>query len=385
MKVIKPNHFLKTYINIECKYKLLVKEKAMTYYFLFFVSSFFALLGNSKYRNLFFAVLIVILTLFAGTRLNIDNDYGMYFKKFRYIENNVKDFLESFNKFEWCMYVFPHFFILFINNKVQVARFTILLFAFLGVSIKLIAIRKYAQFFFLSVILYTSNLYLMQEMTTIRAGVAAAIFLWSIGDLQDKNYKVFFAKLLTCFFFHNTSIVFVIVFALVQVKINIKYMYTAIVVSFISALLKINFLTLLLLDKIFPRVAVYIQIMEWMKEDKTNIFNFRILFALSIVLLFAVFYQKLKEIKYFDILFRLHIISICLFLLLSTSAQVFSVRTFELLSVVQILLYPMILFIFPPKSKFIGWFIIIAYSLLQIVYLVDVVDIYKPYKSWFFD
>ncbi|MDF2553889.1 MAG: hypothetical protein K0R36_1996 [Chryseobacterium sp.] len=355
----------------------------MTYYLLFFVTSFFALLGNSKYRNLFFVVLIVILTIFAGTRLNIDNDYTMYFKKFRYIENNVKDFLNSENKFEWCMYIFPHFFILFFSNKVQVARFSILLFAVFGVSIKLIAIRKYAQFFFLSVILYTSNLFLMHEMTTIRAGVAAAIFLWSIGDLEDKNYKVFFTKLLLCFFFHSSSIVLIVAWLLLQIKINIRFLYVAIAVSFLSAILKINFLTLLLLDKVFPRVAVYLEMMEWMKEKETNIFSFRLLFALAFVILFAFFYQKLKEIKYFDILFRLHIISICLFFLLSTSAQVFSIRTFELLSVVQILLYPMIIFIFEPKSKFIGWLVIIAFSILQIVYLVDFADIYKPYKSWF--
>lgn len=357
----------------------------MTYYLLFFITSFFALLGNSKYRNMFFSILIIILSIFAGTRLNIDNDYTMYFKKFKYIENNVEDFLNSENKFEWCMYIFPHFFILFFNSKVQVARFSILLFAVLGVSIKLIAIRKYAEFFFLSVILYTSNLFLMHEMTTIRAGVASAIFLWSIGDLEDKNYKVFFTKLLLCFFFHSSSIVFILAWLLSQIKINIKFLYVAIAISLLSAILKINFLTLLLLDKIFPRVAVYIEMMEWMKEKETNIFSFRLLFALAFVVLFGFFYKRLKEVKYFDILFRLHIISICLFFLLSSSAQVFSIRTFELLSVVQILLYPMIVFIFDPKSKFIGWLIIISISILQIVYLIDFTDIYKPYKSWLLD
>lgn len=355
----------------------------MTYYLLFFVTSFFALLGNSKYRNVFFIILIFILAVFAGTRLNIDNDYMMYFKKFRYIEDNVKDFLNNDITFEWCVYVLPHFFLLFISNKVQVARITILLFATLGVSIKLIAIRKYAHFFFLSIILYTSNLFLMHEMTTIRAGVASAIFLWSIGDLEDKNYTVFFTKILLCFFFHSSSIVIVLACLIVQTKLKIKYFYIAIVTSFIAAVLKINFLTLLFLDKIFPRVAIYIKMMEWMKEDDTNIFNFRILFALAIVLLFALFYEKLKEIKYFVLLFKFHIISICFFLLLSTSAKVFSVRTFELLSIVQILLYPMIIFVFHPKSRFIGWFIIIAYSIFQIIYLIDIVDIYKPYKSWF--
>jgi len=356
----------------------------MTYYVMFFVTSICALFGNFKNRNLALVILIIILALFAGTRLDIDNDYHMYFKLFQYIDKNTKDFNNREVPLEWCVYVFPHFFKLLFTNKIEIARFTILLFAILGVSIKLIAIRKYSNFFFLSVILYVSNLFLMQEMTTIRAGVASAIFLWSIGDIEEKKNKEFFLKILVCFFFHSSSVVFIIAWLLLQAKINIKYLYSAIAFSFISAIFKINILTLLFLDKIFPRVEIYIKMMEWMKEDKTNIYNFRILFALGMVIVFGLFYKKLKEIKYFDILFRIHIISICIFLLLSTSAQVFSIRTFEVLAVVQILLYPMIIYIFKPNLRYIGWTVIIAFSFLQIIYLIDLVDIYKPYKSWFF-
>lgn len=357
----------------------------MTYYVMFFITSICALLGNSKNRNLALIILIVILTLFAGTRLDIDNDYHMYFKLFQYVEKNTKDFNNREVPLEWCVYVFPHFFKLLFTNKIEVARFTILLFAILGVSIKLTAIKKYSNFFFLSVILYVSNLFIMQEMTTIRAGVASAIFLLSIGDIEEKKDKNFLIKILLCFFFHSSSIIFIIIWLLLKAKINIKYLYVAIGFSFVSAILKINILTLLFLDKIFPRVEIYIKMMEWMKEDETNIYNFRILFALGMVVLFGLFYKKLKEIKYFDILYRIHIISICLFFLLSTSAQVFSIRTFEVLAVVQILLYPMIIYIFKPNLMYIGWIIIIAFSLLQIIYLIDVVDIYKPYKSWFFN
>ncbi|MDF2832900.1 EpsG family protein [Chryseobacterium indoltheticum] len=356
----------------------------MGYYLVFFITSVFALIGNYKFKNIIIAVLAICLILFAGTRLNIDNDYSMYFKYFRYIENNIKDFQNSDVSVEWCVYFFPHFFDLFLTSKVEIARATFLLFAAFGVGIKLYAIGKYADFFFLSIILYVSNLFLMQEMTTIRAGIASAIFLLSIKDIEEKKHKNFIIKILFCFFFHSTSILLVITWLLLQIKINIKYFYIAILISFASAIFKINFLTLLFLDKIFPRVEVYIKMMEWMREDKTNIYNFRILFALGIVIILGLFYNKLKEIKYFDVLFRIHLISICFFFLLSTSAQVFSIRTFELLSVIQILLYPMIVYIFPSKLKFIGWTIIIAFSLLQIVYLINVVDIYKSYKSWFF-
>lgn len=355
----------------------------MMYYLMFIITSTLAFIGTFKFKNIVAVIIFILLAIFAGTRLDIDNDYFFYYKLFRYTPDNVKDFLNGDNKMEWCMYVFPRLFSVFLESKVEVARASFLLFAILGVGIKMIAIKKNSSVFFLSIILYVSYLFLMQEMTTIRVGVASAIFLWSIPDFENKNYKVFFIKLLLCFFFHSTSIVLVLAWLVLHLKISIKYLYIAIIISFISAMLKINFLTLFLLDRIFPRVAVYIQMMEWMREKDTNIFSFRLLFALGIVIVFGVFYQKLKEIKYFEILFKLHLISICFFLLLSTSAQVFSIRTFELFSVIQILLYPMIIFIFEPSLKFIGWLIIIAFSILQIVYLIDVVDIYKQYKSWF--
>lgn len=354
------------------------------YYYLFLIVGLIALSSYSVNKKVVTIVISIILILFAGTRLDIDEDYHMYFKNFQYVENSVKKFQTRDIPIEWCVYVLPHFFALFLTKKLAIVRATFLIFAFLGVSIKLIAIKKYANIFFLSIILYISNLFLMQEMTTIRAGIASAIFLWSIGDIEEKNYKTFFAKIFTSFFFHSSSIVFIIVWVLLKVKIKIQYLYIAIIISLASALFKINILTVLFLDKIFPRVGVYIKMMEWMKEDDTNIYNFRILFALALVITFGLFYKKLQEIKYFDILFRIHIISICIFFLLSTSAQVFSIRTFELLAITQILLYPMIVHIFNPKSKYIGWIIIIAFSLLQIIYLIDLVDIYKPYKSWFF-
>ena len=355
----------------------------MAYYIVFFISALLSLIFDKKGRIVILILLIFILTFFAGTRLDIDKDYRMYYKIFSYIEDSLKDFNNREVSLEYNMYFFPHFFEMFTSNKTTMIRSIFFAFAFLGVTTKLIAIKKYSQFFFLSVISYMSYLYFMMEMTTIRAGVAAGFFLLSLNALEEKKNKEFLIYLAVCFFFHNSSVLFVLPWIFYRVKMHIKYYYLLIFISFLSAVLKINVLTLLFLDRIFPRVEGYIKAMEWMKEEDANIFNFKTLFALLMVFLFSLNYRKLKEVKYFDLLFKTHIISICLFFFMSASAQVFSIRSFELLSVVQIILYPMIIHIFPQKMKIFGWCLIFLFSLIQLYFIISVAEIYESYKSWF--
>ena len=354
------------------------------YYLIYLIASVFSLVGNFKHKTFFLDYLIIILALFAGTRLDIDKDYFMYYKSLLYMDDNLKAFKRREISLEYSMYFFPKFFELFTIDKITVVRSVFLSFAFLGVSTKLIAIRKYSDFFFLSVILYVSYLFFMMEMTTIRAGVAAGIFLLSIKALDEKNDKHFFIFIAFCFFFHSSSILFVLPWVLFKLKIKLKYYYISIFVSLLIALAKVNILTLLFLDRIFPRVEGYIKAMEWMKEDNANIFSFRAVFALLMIVLFSIYYKKIKDVKYFDVLFKMHLISISLFFVLSTSAQVFSIRTFEMFSVVQILLYPMIVNVLHPKFKLAGWLLIIAFSLVQLYFIISVAEIYKPYKSWLF-
>ncbi len=356
----------------------------MGYYLVLFFSSFCSLFSkNIKEKQAISILLIIFLGIIAGTRSD-SPDFVMYYDIFHYKDDTIKHFKERDIPLEWCMYIIPNFYSFILDNKESIIKCCFLTFAFLGVGTKIIAIKKYAAFFTLSIMLYVSNLFIMMEMTTIRAGVAAGIFMLSLSDLKDNDNKNFFIKLLFCFFFHNSSAVYIIPWLLLKFKINIKYYYFALIFSFIMIVLKMNIIHILFLDRIFPRIELYLKMMEWQKNEGTNIFNFRALFALTIVIIMGIYYKKLKDLKYFDILFKIHIISICIFFLLSVSTETFSIRTFEMFSVVQILLYPMIVNLFNKKNQFIGWVIIILFSLLQIYYLIDVADIYKPYKSWLF-
>ncbi|WP_370895461.1 EpsG family protein [Chryseobacterium gossypii] len=355
----------------------------MAYYIVFVFSGVLSFIADFKYKKALCIVLAIGLSIFAGTRFGIDSDYYMYLKSMRYIERDIPDFAGREVPLEWCMFVIPHFFKLFFNNNIEVAKASFLLFATLGVSFKITAIAKYSEFIFLSVLLYIGNLYLMQEMTTIRAGVAAGIFLLSIKNIEDREYVPFFVKLLLCFFFHSSSILFLLPWLLFTLNVNIKYYYILVAISIFLLVFNINLLTVLMLDRIFPRIKLYMEMMEWMKEDSVNIFNFKMLFGIFMLGVFSIFYTKMKNIRFFDLLFKIHIISVSLFLILSVSgAQVFSTRTFEMYSVIQIILYPMLIHIFPAKLKIVGWIIILIFSCIQVYYLVEVADIFKEYNSW---
>ncbi|RNA61688.1 EpsG family protein [Chryseobacterium nematophagum] len=355
----------------------------MVYYIIFIFSGILSFVAELKYKKIICIILAIILSLFAGSRIGIDRDYYLYLKNFRYVEPTFSVFLEK-NHLEWCMFFIPDFFRQFYNSNMDVAKACFVFFATLGVSLKIIAIEKYSEYIFLSVILYFGNLFLMHEMTTIRAGIAAGFFLLSIKNIEQKEHLQFFIKLLLCFFFHSSSVLYILPWMFYTFRVPIKYYYYTIIISIVLVVLNINLITILMLDKIFPKVEYYIKAMEWMKDGKVNILNFKMLFAMIIVAIFSMFYSTLKErFIYFDLLFKIHIISICLFLILSVSgAQVFSTRAFEMYSVVQILLYPMIVHIFPDKMKIIGWALIIVFSCIQTFYLIDVADIFKAYDSW---
>lgn len=352
----------------------------MSYYLLFIFASFISLFENR--RKLLSVVLIVVLALFAGSRYYIDSDYSLYYNYFIYTEKSAVDFMNRPLALEWCMYFFPNLFRFFFDHRQSVAFASFMLFAFLGVGFKIAAIQKYSEFFFLSVILYVSNLFFIMEMTTIRAGVAAGIFLFGLQYLEKRQHWKFLITLLCCLFFHSSGIVYVLVWALITARTKLKYYYIILAASVGIMILKVNILSLLLLDRVFPRVKIYFEIMQWQKEKSVNIFNFRVLFALVIIVSFMGFYRKLKNKPYFDLLFKTHLLSVSLFFAFSNLSQVFSLRTFDMFSVVQILLYPMFIYIFSPALKIWGWVIIILFSMLQIYYFVEVSEIFKVYRSW---
>lgn len=333
---------------------------------------------ESRYLKIVALVLTFILVVFAGTRLEIAPDYQMYYYGF-YDAVKYEFFLRDQPTFEYCMYVIPNLVFLFFKNYFVQVSFIV--FAVLGVSSKMIVIKK-ADFFILSFFLYFTNLYFIQEMITIRAGIASGIFFLSIKDLENEDDRSFFLKFFIALLFHYSSIIFLLVWFCL--RFNIKYYITGLCLSFVFIFFKLNILTLLFLDRLFPKVQIYLDILESEGQEDINLFNFRIIFAILVSVFFFISYNKLEEKKLFVVLFKTHLISLILFFILSTTAITFSLRAYELLSVVQILLYPMTLLLLQGSYKYIGYGVIFCFCFVQFFYMTESSKLFIDYNSWIF-
>ena len=153
-------------------------------------------------------------------------------------------------------------------------------------------------------------------------------------------------------------------------------------ISFVVVVLKMNILTLLGLNLVFPKIQIYLILLEKLEGAPVNIFNFRVLFSIAIMFLFLIKFKLLKENKLFIILFKIHILSLVVFFMLSPTAMVFSLRAFDMLSVVQILLYPYIIYLF--REKFIGYLILFTICGVNLFYIFQVSGWFRSYSSWIF-
>jgi len=350
------------------------------YIVIFFAAVFIGILSFGSIRQYTAAkiFLVFLLAIFAGTRAEgIDNDYFEYARLFLLYE----DFsLEGLAEKEISFFLIPGIGSFFFSNQ-GIVYFSFLTFAFLAIALKLRAFSR--EHFFLNLSLYCSYWFFTQDMTTIRAGVACGIFMLAISDLYKEKYNAYLFKVILALLFHYSSILFLITYFLLRFRVKLMYYYLMLCVSFGVVVLKMNVLTLLGLNVVFPKVQIYLDLLEKVDGEPVNIFNFRILLSIVITILFWLKFTILKDNKMFMILFKIHILSLVVFFMLSPTAMVFSLRTYDMLSVVQILLYPYILYLV--KEKFIGYLIIFAICGVNLFYVFQISGWFKDYSSWIFN
>ncbi|KQS93201.1 EpsG family protein [Chryseobacterium sp. Leaf394] len=332
-----------------------------------------SLFRNRKNIGLITFLLIVILGIFAGTRNSrIDNDYFIYTNLFS--ESTTSKSLGD----EPTVTVITIFSKFLVENYVRLA---FVIYAFIAVYFKLSSVKAYL-FSTLAIMLYVSNLFLVQEMTTIRAGVASGILLWMTPDLINKNNKAVLFKIFLATMFHNSSILFLSIYFVNRYDVKFKYMFFILGLSLLTPILNLNFISILRLDSIFWKAKVYLDVKKY-EDVQLNIFNFKIIISMFYL---AVLYWFRKKIKYngFEIFLKIHILSLVFFFLFSTTGLTFSLRTYELISIIQIVLYPLIILCFNDRFKIFGYIIVISTIFVFFYYNIFMAKILKEYSSWLF-
>ena len=216
------------------------------------------------------------------------------------------------------------------------------IYALLGVSLKLVGINKLSDLKFQVLFLYVCKLYLLNELTQIRAGVAIGLIFISIYYLQKDKYWQFFGFVALATFFHLSSMMMFFLPLFQRFRANAKVWGVIFLLCVISNVCEFDFFSL---TKCIPsdyyqsKLAVY---MRFQQDTNVELNYFSTYFILQniVILLCFVFREGMeKESKYLNIILNMCCLSSCCFVLLGSMAAV-AMRVSEMLNGVIIILIP---------------------------------------------
>lgn len=245
-------------------------------------------------------------------------------------------------------------------------RAVFILFAILGVSLKISAIRKYSIFPLLSILIYFSHFFLLHEMTQIRAGVAVAILMLTIGDIYYRRKYTFLLKVICASLFHYSALIFLVAYFFDPLHINIRRYFVYLVLSVVLAATKmVNILTFIpFLSSFSRKIQIYETLNNIGEMNQISLFTITSVSYIAIILLLMRNIKNIQEKYMFGtIVFKLYYFCLIFFYLFSSIA-VFSMRISELFAAFSIFAIPMIILCF--KSRTVSFLLVILLSLLYL-------------------
>lgn len=328
--------------------------------FVFLTGACFIPRHDKIYKEFFYIFGVIFFTIAAFRGAGVDRDYLNYLKL--YIDFDKLTLYKVEPSFIFLVWLVKT---IFLNEAI----FIYILYALIGITIKLYAIKQLSEFWLLSLLVYLSYSFILHEMTQIRVGIAAAFILLCIKPLFDRNLALFLVFALLAFLFHYSAIFVFLLWFINPQNINPRLYGSFIIVSFALSYLNFNFsnlIDLIPLDVIHNKILAY----KYQQGDEINVLNAWQLMRcfLSFILLWK------KDIiqqynRYGVLLIKIYVFSTCSLFLLS-DIPVFANRTSDMLGIVDIIVLPFILYILEPKvlAKILVICISFTYLFLNLFY-----------------
>lgn len=306
----------------------------------FLLTAFSAIYLLEKETKYGYALVGLALILIAAFRDGADVDYRGYVDYYNNIEQETIE--PTFHLICYLVKIF------FFDNVV----FLFLIYALLGVSLKLIAIKQLTRLSLLSVAMYISFYYILHDMTQIRAGVASGILLLCVKPLFTRNLKKFLFLAIIASLFHYSALIIFLLWFISPNSLN-KNKYACLIplgyVCYFAGISMSKLLTLLPFDAVQAKVEAYFYLTEFSDGPSSNVFN--VLFLLrcfiAYVILWKVDFIALSN-KYTYLLLKIYFLSLFSFLLFADIPG-FAFRISELLGIVEIILFPLMIYIYTPR------------------------------------
>jgi len=311
-----------------------------------------------KEHNGLFLLFGGFLFLFAVFGAKYSVDYENYVNMFNIIDQMCFRRIEP-------SFIFITKLVRFLTDNVL---FLFVVYAFLGVYLKCKAIKDLSEFWFLSLVIYLSNFFLLQEMTQIRVGVACGFMLIAIKPIFERDLKRFLCYALLAVLFHYSAILVFALWFLPTRNINRQFYALLIPTVYLLYGFGISFSSLAELvpiQTLQDRIRWY-KIYTEQENLSINAFNVVQLVRCGLAFLFLWKFSLIKQHnKYLPILLQCYILSIVA-LVIFADLPVLAFRVSEFIGVVEIILVPCIYYLLKQKQFAIATISILGFGILLI-------------------
>lgn len=305
--------------------------------------------------------ILLIFVFFVGFRGEyVDNDRSTYEL---YMNNMPYGMERSFVLISYLCYDLLHSSLL-----------VFVVYAFLALFLKFYSIKIFSDFFFLSLLIYYSNVMFLDEMNAIRAGVASGFFLLSVSYWKDdKIVGTVFFLFLACFFHYSYLVFLPLIFMIDNTS---KYLFYYI--------LLVPFSYLICKFVPFGNFLYEISRLDYYIDDGQNMNVYSLIYLMKIPVLFFLYFKRKCIIcrnSQFYIFMKLYSVGICISVLLSRILPVVGWRIFTMFFVLDVFIFPMLLYCF--RQKWIAILFILIYSYRMLLVNTVINDYVRPYKMIF--
>ncbi len=291
---------------------------------------------TQKYNYAIYVSLTVILVLFAGLReVGFDRDSENYEQYYLHYDDPLVELTvePSFR----VLSAVTHFF----SDDVHVL---FLMYAMLGIPLKMIALRKITSLWFLPIAVYLGHYYILHDLTQIRASVVSGLTLFAIPLLCQGKRKIAGMILLLCCFFHYSafSLLPLLFFGNKEMTTKERWIWGALLpLGYAFHFIAINFTVLF--DNI-PYISDKLERYEELRDkgitgEKVNVLNPVFLMKCFVYVYILYFYDTVKSFnKYATIIVKMMGIYVFTFPALSL-LPIVAIRVSELYGVVEIVMF----------------------------------------------
>ena len=328
------------------------------------------------------SVVVVLLTVFATLRYNVGfQDYDAYVNAYQDVVKNGLDY----SKYTTDAAIFEPGFIItyyistfFSNNTI----FGLVIIALLAVLLNLSCYKKYTRYFFVATLLYFVHTFALREMIQIRAGVAAALCLFSVRYIERRSLLHFCVAIMIASSFHLASIVFLSVYWVYwrkwSKKIWIRIICLSLLVGIFMPLGRL--LSHISIGGIGARIATY----TWMiGSNESGIFNITFFKQFIFCIFSLLYWQKLNsKVPHFNIFFVCMAMSLC-WLSLWNDFPIISNRVATFFSITEVLIVPSYIYLVKRRSIPVAIGVIVFYAFLTLWLNINVGNIilYQDFRT----